>query len=173
MNAFFLLIPFLIIRFFLMGRFAKNALQRAAHFAPLVGFEKTAYLLYQLTTLLLIFYPLFLSVTITNDWLFIVGTALYLLSNLLCLLASYAFAKPSANGLNTAGFYRFSRNPMYVAYFLFFLSIVLLTRSLPLLIILVLFQLAAHWIIRAEERWCFEQFGQSYQEYQSQVRRYF
>ena len=45
---------------------------------------------------------------------------------------------------------------------------------LPLLLGLVLaFQIAAHWIIRAEERWCAAQFGQRWREYCSRVGRYF
>ena len=44
MLAVFLLIPFLLIRFPLLSHFGKNALSRAAYFAPVQGKEKIAYM---------------------------------------------------------------------------------------------------------------------------------
>ena len=49
MLAVFLLIPFLLIRFPLLSHFGKNALSRAAYFAPVQGKEKIAYMIYQLS----------------------------------------------------------------------------------------------------------------------------
>jgi protein-S-isoprenylcysteine O-methyltransferase Ste14 len=46
-----------------------------------------------------------------------------------------------------------SRNPMYVAFFLWFLAGCLLTRSWRLLAILIIFQVSVHFMILAEERW--------------------
>lgn len=43
MNGFLLLIPFLLIRFGLLSMIDNNAVQRAAHFAPMYGKEKIAY----------------------------------------------------------------------------------------------------------------------------------
>ena len=75
-------------------------------------------------------------------------------------------------GFCQSGVYRLSRNPMYAAYFLLFLGCALLTRSLPLLLCLAVFQLTAHVLIRAEERWCLRTFGAAYARYMGRVRRY-
>ena len=91
----------------------------------------------------------------------------------LCAISMRDFARPDANGMNTKGLYRYSHNPMYVAYFVCFLGIAFLTKSMIFFLILVIFQTAAHWIILSEERWCLEKFGKSYQDYQDKVRRYF
>lgn len=61
---------------------------------------------------------------------------------------------------------------MYLSYFLCFLGCALLSRSLILLGVVLLFQVSAHWVILAEERWCREQFGDAYRAYQKEVRRY-
>ena len=61
---------------------------------------------------------------------------------------------------------------MYLSYFLCFLGCALLSRSLILLGVVLLFQVSAHWIILAEERWCREQFGAPYEAYRKRVRRY-
>ena len=46
------------------------------------------------------------------------------------------------------------------------------TQSLPLLAALLVFQLTAHTVIRAEERWCRQTFGAAYERYCGSVRRY-
>lgn len=103
MNGFILLLPFFFIRFVVLAVLDRTSLQRAAMFAPLKGNEKEAYYIYQLTNAGIILYPFFLTVK--------------------------AFSSPDKSGLNTDGIYRFSRNPMYVSYFVCFLGIALLTSS--------------------------------------------
>lgn len=172
MNGFLLLLPFFLIRFGLIRVLNKQALPRAAHFAPLRGGEKAAYLVYQLMTAAIVLYPLFLSVQAEPTALFYAGLLCYGLGLCLCAAAAASFCFPDANGLNTRGLYRFSRNPMYVAYFLCFIGMALLTRSFLLFGFVLVFQLSAHWIILSEERWCLETFGGSYRQYMQKVRRY-
>ena len=100
------------------------------------------------------------------------GALVYAAGLALLAGAVVSFARPDRDGMNHAGLYRWSRHPMYAAYFVYFIGCVLLTRSLLLGLVLA-FQIAAHWIIRAEERWCAAQFGQRWREYCSRVGRYF
>ena len=173
MLAVFLLIPFLLIRFPLLSHYSKNALSRAAYFAPVQGNEKIAYVIYQLGNLALFIIPFLLKIKFVFSVFFYVGMAIYLLGLALCAISMRDFARPDASGMNTKGLYRYSRNPMYVAYFVCFLGIAFLTKSMVFFLILVIFQTAAHWIILSEERWCFERFGKVYQDYKDKVRRYF
>ena len=172
MNGFFLLIPFLLIRFVLLLALNRNAVRRAAHFAPLRGREKIAYLVYQTATAGTLLCPVFLSVRTDFSPMFFAGATCYVLG--LCLLAAsvVAFSSPDDMGLNTNGIYKLSRNPMYVAYFVCFIGIAMLTKSLVLLGMVLTFQISAHWIILAEERWCLEHFGDDYRRYMAQARRY-
>ena len=171
MNAFWLMIPLLIIRFGLLGMLDKMALKRAAFFPPLMGKEKPAYLLYQIANLFLFLYLFFLEIS-TEGALFGIGLAVYGLGNIVCAASVCSFAKPGKNGVNLNGLYRISRNPMYIGYFIYFLGCVLLTRSIVLLASLIVFQTAAHWIILSEERWCTKEFGEEYISYMKKVRRY-
>ncbi|NYB74323.1 phospholipid methyltransferase [Sedimentibacter hydroxybenzoicus DSM 7310] len=171
MNAFFTVIPLIIIRFGILSILDKKALKRAASFAPLIGIEKAAYLFYQISNILIFIYLCFLKITTDSYW-FYVGLVIYGLGVLLCLVSVLNFAKPAENGINLKGLYRISRNPMYVAYFVYFLGCVLLTQSLILLVILLVFQISAHWIILSEERWCIKKFGEEYINYMNKVRRY-
>lgn len=167
-----LFLPFLLVRFGLLAAKNRQALPRAAHFAPMQGREKIAYAVYQLATLgiLLALCASRIQSGSTGTWYG--GLVLYLLGLVLCAVSVLHFAAPDQDGLNTQGIYRLSRNPMYLGYFVCFLGMALLTRSWVLLALVLVFQGSAHWIILAEERWCQETFGEAYRQYRGRVRRY-
>lgn len=168
-----LLVPFFLIRFGLLSFLSQEAVKRASHFAPLQHQEKWTYWLYQFSTLGMIVYLCLHSINHSPTWLLVTGIIVYLAGLILLTLSVVSFAVPLVSGMNRRGLYRISRHPMYVAYFIYFLGCVLLTQSVILFVMLLLFQLSAHWIILSEERWCIEQFGDAYRQYQKQVRRYF
>ena len=172
MNGFFLIIPFILIRFGLLARFSSEAVKRAAHFAPLSGNEVFAYWVYQISNAAIFVYLCFLRVKPEVSWQFFSGAAVYLLGLALCAATIKDLASPSEGGINQNGLYRFSRNPMYLSYFLYFIGCVILTRSVILCGIVVVFQIASHWIILSEERWCMDTFGDAYRQYMKTVRRY-
>ncbi|WP_313584023.1 methyltransferase family protein [Lacrimispora sp.] len=171
MNAFLLIIPIFLIRFGLLKMINKDALSRAAFFAPLEGSEKAAYLFYQFSNAFIILYSPFLRIQ-TKPPLFFIALFIYLLGISVLIIATVNFAKPGQSGINTNGIYKISRNPMYIGYFIYFSSCVLLTHSILLLISLLVFQISAHWIILSEERWCINKFGKEYVNYMSKVKRY-
>ena len=156
-----LLIPFLSLRFGVLSMLDSSALRRAAHFPPFRGPEKPAYWLYQLSSAALLLGPFFASVHTAPAPLFWSGAALYAFGLLLLLLSVIGFAAPSESGVRHNG-----------SYFFVLLGCVLLTQSLPLLAALLVFQLTAHTVIRAEERWCRQTFGAAYERYCGSVRRY-
>ncbi len=171
MNAGFTIIPLLLIRYGLMAIISREALRRAAHFAPMAGKEKAAYYLYQLTELGSIVYLFFLTIKAGSAW-FYAGLGVYITGTLLYAISVIDYARPNSSGINTKGLYRISRNPMYVAYFIYFIGIAAMAQSLILLAIIIIFQVSAHFIILAEERWCIGNFGDEYREYMKSVRRY-
>ena len=172
MNGFFLLLPFLAVRFLLPLILNPKALARAAYFAPVQGREKTAYYIYQMCNIAMFIYLFFLKIRPGDSWQFYTGLLCYILGLCLLTAAMVNFSFPDETGFNRRGLYRFSRNPMYVAYFICFAGMAFLTRSGILLGLVTLFQISAHWIILAEERWCIRKFGDRYREYMKRVRRY-
>jgi protein-S-isoprenylcysteine O-methyltransferase Ste14 len=172
MNGFLLLIPVLLIRYVLLFGLNKEAMKRAAHFPPMIGAEKAAFWVYQLSTVAIIIYIFFLKVRLYQPWFFYTGMVLYVAGLILLTIAAVNFAAPSNNGINRNGLYRLSRNPIYMAYFICFAGCAALTRSLVLLGLIFFFQVSAHWIILSEERWCKAQFGEEYLLYMKKVRRY-
>lgn len=171
MNAFLTVIPLILIRFGLLSILDKKALNRAASFAPVIGKEKAAYWCYQISNILFFAYLCFLKVE-TDSYLFYIGLVIYSLGVLLTIVSVVNFAEPTNNGINIKGLYQVSRNPMYIAFFIYFLGCVFLTQSFILLVILFVFQISAHWIILSEERWCVKKFGEEYIDYMKKIRRY-
>jgi protein-S-isoprenylcysteine O-methyltransferase Ste14 len=171
MNAAILLIPFVLIRYGLMGLLGGDALRRAAHYPETEGPERAFHWIYQIASLLLLIVPFFLKLDGSSRWL-IPGLFVYGLGIVVTTVATVSFSRPQADGFKQDGLYRFSRNPMYVGYFLYFLGCVVLTVSWALLAALALFQLSTHFLIRSEERWCLKKFGDEYAQYAKKVRRY-
>ena len=172
MNSFLLLIPFLLIRYGLLAILNKKSIRRAAYFPPRIKAEKSAYLIYQLTTAAIFIYLFFLKIETVPIELFYAGLTVCVLGLILFSISIADFAKPSQIGINQNGIYRLSRNPMYIAYFIYFIGCVLLTQSLLLLGFVLIFQITAHWIILSEERWCIREFGEEYLQYMKRVKRY-
>lgn len=171
MTGLIVVLPILLVRFLLTSLLSREAVKRAAFFPPTQGIERPAYYVNIATTLLLIIVPFFLKTDLHGP-AGITGLCLLIPSLVMYGVSIVQFARPDHAGLNTSGLYSISRNPMYVAFFFWFLGGCILTRSWLLLAILLVFQVSVHYMILAEERWCIGQFGQSYLEYMKRVRRY-
>lgn len=171
MNAVLIILPIFFIRYGLLGYLNIDALQRASFFAPLIGVEKVAYWIYQLTTVAIVIILLFLRVN-TGSKYFYIGLFVYIIGIVLYIITTINYAKPKSNGLNLNGMYKISRNPMYIAYFINLLGCAILTHSLIVLMLLIIFQISSHWIIHSEEKWCIQKFGDEYKNYMKSVRRY-
>lgn len=168
-----LFLPFIGIRFGLLSFVNKKSLERAAHFAPVKRNEQIAYIVYQLATLGLAVTSLFLSIKSDGSVCFYLGLLSYILGLILCAVTMVHFAFPDQAGFNQKGVYKFSRNPIYLSYFVILIGMSLLAQSLIFGLLTLIFQVSGHWIILSEERWCRKQFGQAYDRYRKAVRRYF
>lgn len=171
LTGFILISPILLVRFLLLSYFGKEALKRAAFYPPTEGIERIAYLINILTTFALLVVPFCLKIKL-QGFITIFGLCLFTLSLVLYIVSIIQFARPNSSGLNKTGLYNISRNPMYVAFFLYFLACCILTGSWLLLIVLVIFQISVHFQIISEEKWCKRQFGKIYIDYLGKVRRY-
>lgn len=171
MNALILALPVILIRYGLTAIISREALERAAFFPPVLGKERIAFYVYQVTTLVLLGYLAILKVTLGTaaHW---VGLIIYVVAIVLYAKSVIDFSRPQEGGMNRRGLYRYSRNPMYVAFFLYFLGCGLLVGSWIYLAVLLVFQISVHYLILSEERWCIKQFGEDYRRYMRRVRRY-
>ena len=82
-------------------------------------------------------------------------------------------ARKPTTAIVTTGPYRFTRNPIYLAFSLLQLGLALLVGSWWLLATLVLAFALMHWIVvPREERYLEARFGHEYRRYKASVRRW-
>ena len=118
-----------------------------------------------------------------SDYLFYAGLGCELLAVVINLTAIFSFIKSkttinpvkphTATSLVTSGVFAFSRNPMYLGLLLFLFGFALqvnVVGGIPLLLLFVLYMNAFQ--ILPEERAMLEVFGDEYQEYAENVRRW-
>ena len=74
--------------------------------------------------------------------------------------------------LVTTGMFRFSRNPIYVCFDLFFVGLFLVHRNIVMAIAVIGFALLIHRQILREEKFLRSYYGTEYKEYCRKVRRY-
>lgn len=121
------------------------------------------------------------KVKIANQW--IVASVIFAIGLAIVIISGYQFRKVSTTvdplspgqttTLITAGFYRYSRNPMYIGFLLFLLAWDIFLGSLLSLIFLPVFvYLITEIQIKPEERILMEKFGRKYQRYLDNVRRW-
>jgi len=72
----------------------------------------------------------------------------------------------------TNGFYRISRNPMYLGFDCFTIAAILYTLNIVVIILGVYSMIIYHFIILGEEKFMENRFGDKYNEYKKKVRRY-
>lgn len=74
--------------------------------------------------------------------------------------------------LVTTGMFRFSRNPIYVCFDLFFIGLFLVHRNIVIITAVIVFALLIHRQILREEEFLCSHYGAEYEEYCRNVRRY-
>jgi protein-S-isoprenylcysteine O-methyltransferase Ste14 len=78
-----------------------------------------------------------------------------------------------ARVLVTSGFYRFTRNPMYIGMFVILLGVAFMLGNVSALFpIPVFFLIIRNNFVLGEERFCEAAFGQQFLDYKSKVRRW-
>ncbi|MFN0088596.1 MAG: methyltransferase family protein [Blastocatellia bacterium] len=124
-------------------------------------------------------FPLFHSMRSAGGWFFgwlLIGLALILLAAALVTFLRHRtgiYPNQPAAAIVRDGPYRFSRNPMYVALTILYLGIVLLTHLLwPLLLLPLVILVLQKAVIQREERYLKDAFGEAYEQYCRQVRRW-
>ena len=167
-----LFLPFLLVRFGLLAAKNRQALPRAAHFAPMQGREKIAYAVYQLATLgdppgpVRQPYPEWQHRDVVRRPGPIPAGAgsVRRVGPPLC--------RPGPGWPEHPGDLPPSPQPHVPGVFCLLPGDGPAHPVLGTAALVLVFQGSAHWIILAEEWWCQETFGEAYRQYRGRVRRY-
>ena len=120
---------------------------------------------------LALIYSIFLPLKLGTAW-FYVGLPICLLALLMNLMAGVSFATTPPDEPVTKGIYRVSRNPAYFGIFLMFIGIGAASASWIFLLSAALWITSWHILVRAEERFCLDTYGDPYREHMNTTPRW-
>ncbi|MCG8477300.1 MAG: isoprenylcysteine carboxylmethyltransferase family protein [Cytophagales bacterium] len=124
-------------------------------------------IIFYLLLIIALFYPITKSLTLS-----FIGYFLYVLGALGILISYLNYFTTANNELITKGLYQVSRNPIYVFTFIMMIGISVLCQSYVIAAMLILYFIIQHPIIKEEEKFCIDAYGDDYIKYYTQIRRY-
>jgi protein-S-isoprenylcysteine O-methyltransferase Ste14 len=121
--------------------------------------------------LIMILYSIFLPLKVGTAWLY-TGIGLFLVGTLLLTFFLRDVAATPQGQPFTCGFYRYSRNPMYVGMFVQFIGTAVAAASWLYLLLTLIIMVALWFVVEIEERTCLERYGDAYREYMNRTPRW-
>jgi protein-S-isoprenylcysteine O-methyltransferase Ste14 len=122
--------------------------------------------------LLAMSYSIFLPLTLGTVQLYI-GLLIYAIGLIILTIATFNFITAAPHHAITAGIYRFSRHPMYLAIFLICLGSGIASSSLLFIVLSMILAFCLSREAILEERFCLNKYGKVYQQYLEKVPRWF
>lgn len=116
-------------------------------------------------------YSIFLPLKLGTAW-FYVGLPITLIGFIAGVMVILNWAASAPGEPVTNGLYRYSRHPMYVTAFVFFLGVSIATASWVFLLFTILLISASFYFAPIEEQSCLEKYGDAYREYMVRTPKY-
>jgi len=101
------------------------------------------------------------------------GISLFIFGIIFNLIALYNYGTTPANKAIVTGMYKISRNPLYLSWTIVLIGMTIASQSWLFFILSITYHIPNHYLILAEERYCIETYGQTYEDYKAKVPRYF
>jgi protein-S-isoprenylcysteine O-methyltransferase Ste14 len=121
--------------------------------------------------LLALGYSVFLPLQLGTIW-FYIGLSVFIIGLTLMGIATFNFITVPADQLITKGAYNFSRHPVYLATFFICLGSGIATVSWLFIFLSIIMALCFYQEALIEERYCFNRYGNAYQEYTNRTPRW-
>jgi len=116
-------------------------------------------------------YSIFLPIKLGTLW-FYIGLPITLIGFIAGIIVILNWAVSPPGKPVTTGLYRYSRHPMYVTAFVFFLGVSIITASWVFLLFTILLIAASFYFSPLEEESCLTQFGDAYRDYMNNTPKY-
>ncbi len=116
-------------------------------------------------------YSIFLPLKLGTLWLYI-GLPITLIGFIAGVIVILNWAASPLDEPVTNGLYRYSRHPMYITAFIFFLGLSIATASWVFLLFTILLIAASFYFAPVEEQSCLEKYGDIYRGYMNRTPRY-
>jgi protein-S-isoprenylcysteine O-methyltransferase Ste14 len=116
-------------------------------------------------------YSIFMPLKIGTTW-FSTGLFVYLIGLILIAITMINFVTTPMNKPVTKGVYRYSRNPMFIGWFILYFSIGITCNSWVYIVITLLFILITAYLSPFEEAITLGHYGKPYKEYMERTPRW-
>ncbi len=118
-----------------------------------------------------IIYAIGVPLKIGTVW-FHVGAVITIISFVFYTIANNNYMTAPLDQAITNGLYKISRNPLYLFSGIIMIGISIAAASWIMLVIIAIYSVITHRIIKAEEMYCLKTYGKEYQKYMDKVPRY-
>ncbi|MBI9069254.1 MAG: isoprenylcysteine carboxylmethyltransferase family protein [Salinivirgaceae bacterium] len=169
-NAWILSLIFLVVSY-LPILFGGKGAKRLVDFSWMNKQGKRLSILIMILFIFMVVSPVFMEIT-NNPVLLILGFGFFTIGCIFILISYLNYFTTPLGQLITKGMYRISRNPIYVFSSIALIGIAILSESLLFGLLLLLYFIIQHPVIKEEERFCEENFGKEYDKYKKRTRRY-
>ena len=169
-NGWILSLIFLLISYVPMIFGGKGA-KRLVNFSWMNKRGKVLSFIILILFLLIVILPIFNRIT-DNEISIIIGFILFAIGAIGIITSYINYFTTPLNHLIVRGVYRMSRNPIYVSTLISFIGIAILCESFLLGFLFLIYFIIQHPIIKEEERFCEDNFGEEYEMYKIHTRRY-
>ena len=163
-----------VLTFPLFTRIAKGRAPEAEGKSQVAAMSKTEKITLYSSKIIYVpalIYSIFLPLKLGTVW-FYVGLPITLIGFITGVIVIVNWANSPRGEPVTRGLYRYSRHPMYVTAFLFFLGISIATASWVFLLFTILMIGASFYFAPVEENSCLEHYGDAYREYMNRTPKY-
>ncbi len=116
-------------------------------------------------------YSIFMPLKLGTIWYYL-GLIVYFIGLILIAITMINFATTQINKPVTKGIYRYSRNPMFIGWFILYLGIAITCISWVYLLITLLFILITAYFSPYEEAITLKHYGNAYKEYMEKTPRW-
>jgi protein-S-isoprenylcysteine O-methyltransferase Ste14 len=120
---------------------------------------------------ILFVYSIFLPLPLGTPLLY-VGITLFVVGLIIFEVAGIPWAKTAIDKPITTGLYRYSRHPIYLAVFVQYIGIGIVSASGLFLLLIILSIILSILIAPAEERFCLTKYGNTYRKYMNKTPRW-
>ncbi len=118
-----------------------------------------------------IIYAIWVPLKIGTIW-FNIGAVITITGFIFYIIANHNYMTAPLDQAITNGLYKISRNPLYLFSGIIMIGISITAASWIMLVIIAIYLVITHRIIKAEERYCLKTYGKEYQKYMDNVPRY-
>jgi len=120
---------------------------------------------------LLSIYSIFLPLPLGTLW-FYTGLAIFIVGAIMSQIAGVPWATTPLEQPVTKGLYRYSRHPIYFAMFIQLIGVGIASASWLFLSLSIVFIILMNILVKPEERFCCETYGNAYREYMDRTPRW-